>query len=174
MFHLTFYILSLLLSSSHLTANSSCPHCLNPLLLRCRLSPSIGAIRSTLVHTMSMVAQCPPPLATVVAGRNGDACHCLALPHRLTRVINAIGRTLTGVTTPLTAPGVPTLISRLCAMQCACAICAMHMVSTSRLHHFSAARTSLMHAWIWQTAWPVLWGITPLACWNVGSWMWTS
>jgi len=87
--------------------------------------------------------------------------HRLALPHRLARVINAVGHALVGVTAPLTAPGVPTLISCSCAMPRAHVICATRTVSTSRSHHFGAARTSLMHAWIWQTAWPVLWGIAP-------------
>jgi len=166
-----FYVLSLLLSSSHLATDPLCPHPPNSLLLRRCLSPSIGAIKSALAHTMSVVTQCPPPLVIVVAGRNGDARRRLALPRRLARVINAVGRALAGVTAPLTAPGVPTLISRSCAMPRAHVICVTRTVSTSHSHRFGTARTSLMHAWIWQTAWPVLWGITPLARWNVGSGM---
>ena len=129
-----FYVLSLLLSSSHLTTNPLCPRPPNPLLLHRCLSPGIGAIKSALAHTMSMVAQCPPPLVIVVTGRNGDTRRRLALPHRLMRVINAVGRALMGVTAPLTAPGVPTLISRSCAMPRAHVICATCTVSTSRCH----------------------------------------
>ena len=102
-----FYVLSLLLSPSHLTTNPLCPRPPNPLLLHHRLSPGIGAIKSALAHTMSVVARCPPLLVIVVAGRNGDARHHLALPRRLVRVINAVGRALAGMTAPLTAPGVP-------------------------------------------------------------------